>query len=335
MITNGTRGTAAGLVALAATCVLGACSSDDPGDGAATGASGADAIAPIAPPSDDGAASSEPGPGIPAPDAPDPDPLTVVADGPVSAVGVITLNRTATLAGGATTLGASFAELAAPRDVGEVLEDFLPELDTCTMERGRIDALGGDGAADVPFEPLGAGPDDAGARSIGAGDALVFTSVGGTWATLPRRERDGFVAYTSEGVELPEPVPDGLVVDVPGEAFPAFAAVPVPVVPPLTGLSPGPFEPVTSGTVFRWDVVDEPREVAIDVLGIDADTLETVSIGCRVTDDGEFALVDAAGEALGEGMRGVAAGIRRGTTAVREGDALLIVTGATAEAGTR
>ena len=263
------------------------------------------------------------------------DPTAVAAAGPVSMIGVIALNRTATLAGGTTTLAASFAALPTPREVDEALADVLPAPDTCTAERGRIGGLGDEGGVEIGIAPLAPTDEASAARSVGAGDALVFTSPAGTWATLPRRERGELVGYASEGIGLSLPVPDGLVVDVPGEAFPAFAAVPVPVVPPLTGLSPGPLEAVTDATVFRWDTIAEPREVSIDVLGIDPETLETVSIGCRAIDDGEFALADAVDIAFGGGTRGVAVAIRRGTELVRTGDALLVVTGATAEAGVR
>lgn len=209
------------------------------------------------------------------------------------------------------------------------LEDALPvvpgERDVCTFDSG-----GGDGGGGIPGIATLPAPGDAGATFLSAGETIVATGPGGTFATLARTALPGFVAYAlDDGVDL-GPIPSGLVLDVPGDAFPAFAAVRVPDAPPLANVSPAEPGAATAGTTFGWDAGADPAaRVVVDltVLGTDPE----VSIACVALDDGEFRL-PASILARVPADRPVAAGLSRvAVQALREGDAVLLVV-ATGEA---
>lgn len=233
---------------------------------------------------------------------------------------------------------AGFFRTTLPLPVDQAIASFVPPLDTCTVTRIESGDVGLPDAGDPDF--------DFDFESLSAGETITFTSPAGTWLTLPRQEAFGFVAYGSED-GLPQPVPSGLTLDIPGDAFPAFANVRVPDVVPLRGAMP--VDAVTPDTTFRWESGggDPSVYVRIDVVsgglgflpgGLPPEVLDSLpedfpglgdgsltTLDCVVRDDGEFALPSATRAELGADFSGSATFTRLGTTAVQRGDTLLLV----------
>ena len=173
------------------------------------------------------------------------------------------------------------------------------------------------------------------ASPIDAGEVLVFTSPDGTWVEMARTDGEEGVEYVEPGspgdsIVLPDSVPAGLVLDVPGADFPAFAAVPVPAVTPLGEIAPGRFPPGAAVTdTFEWDAADDPGSVVrLDFLvasGNGADD-ELRDVTCVTRDDGAFAIPTATLAALGadEDTYFVVMVTRETRHVARRGDALLL-----------
>ena len=127
---------------------------------------------------------------------------------------------------------------------------------------------------------------------VSAGDSLLVTSPEGTLATVSSNGPFGesfFFGYGDDEDLVPAPVPKSLVLNVPGNTFPAFSAVPVPDVnyPRLTGPE---FRPGTLDKPLRWRAGD-PEESTISFnLSNDAYDTAGAEVYCRVRDDGEFTL---------------------------------------------
>ena len=171
------------------------------------------------------------------------------------------------------------------------------------------------------------------APPIDAGEVLVFTSPDGTWVEMARTDGEEGVEYVEPGspggsIVLPDSVAAGLVLDVPGADFPAFAAVPVPAVTPLGEIAPGRFPPGAAVTdTFGWDAADDPGSVVrLDFLVASGDGAngELRDVACVARDDSAFAIPTATLAALGadENMHFVVMVTRETPHVARRGDAL-------------
>ena len=271
----------------------------DPGEGGGTDAPDTDGVRDVDP--------GTPGDGAP-------------LSGTASRVGLLAVNRGVDAE--ADGVFAAFYRLDEAVSLGDAGEALLPAPDTCTFESG-----GGDGGVDAGTGLVGA-PDATGPGvvSLSAGEAIVLSGPGGTFATLPRTDAFGFVFYAPEGETLPGPIPSGLVADIPGDDYPAFDAVRIPDVPPLTGVTPAGLAGVTAGTTFGWDAGDDPEvRVIVDVTLVGPDP--EVSITCAAADDGEFRLPASVRRVIPADQPAEAELVRVGVRALQRGDAVLLVTG--------
>lgn len=82
---------------------------------------------------------------------------------------------------------------------------------------------------------------------LSADETIVFSSPAGTFVTLQRTVVGESIVYAPEGDGLPAPIPSGLVADIPGDEFPAFATVRIPDAAALEGVSP-------AAPCCRWSV---------------------------------------------------------------------------------
>ena len=218
------------------------------------------------------------------------------------------------------SVSASFYRFDMSLPIDGATSRFLPRLDTCTVSRSDDGLVDGEG-------DLGEGLPGFDLTSLSAGQTITFTSPVGTWLTLPRTELENFVTYQSEDALSP-PVPGDLVLDIPGDRFPAFSAISVPDVTPLEGLVPSPGTIVTVGpdTVFRWNGGDDPDvHVGIELYALEGEGA-FAAVDCLARDDGEFALPATTRAELGDGFSGRLGVSRAGVRAAIEGDALLLVT---------
>jgi len=130
--------------------------------------------------------------------------------------------------------------------------------------------------------------------SISAGETLIVTSPAGTYTTLIRQsftnpiDASSFLIYAPEQGELNGTPPSALVVDIPGDVFPAFANTAIPDIPPaLTDFSPAVGAPAPLDTTYTWT----PSGVASARVSLEIDGgAEQPSVECYLADDGSFAL---------------------------------------------
>jgi hypothetical protein len=180
-----------------------------------------------------------------------------------------------------------------------------------------------DGTCDVI--PVGSGtggttpvPDPTG-TVVHAGDTLSAETAATTYATLTSPSLGTYQLASPLSAALPS---SGLTLDVPGDAFPAFADAPFPTTDPFTW-APG-FDPdvVTTATTFIWEAGQE-GDVALLVGGD-----ESTVFSCLAADDGSFSFgsatvstLDAAGFTTGA----IHTAGRLAVTPTIQGDAALLL----------
>ena len=99
----------------------------------------------------------------------------------------------------------------------------------------------------------------------------------------------------------------------------------IPDATPLEGLTTDEGE-VTLDTVFGWSATeDRSHYVRIDLFSLDDEGVVT-EVDCLAEDDGEFTLPALTQAQLEESFTATATLTRLGITALRNGDALLVVT---------
>jgi len=172
----------------------------------------------------------------------------------------------------------------------------------------------------IDFEEISAGfiPTVPGVNktSVSAGESVVLTSPGGTYATLAEQPGAGFLLYDLPNMQMfmAGPVPDGLSVDVPGSGeFPAFSQVQVPEVTTLTGVDIGDAEGISASTRFSWDAADDPSGM-IRIFATTAGGFfleDGVTVTCTVPDTGSFTFPSTTQVELGSDFKGGAPLISR------------------------
>lgn len=237
--------------------------------------------------------------------------------GRASRYGVIGVEQTAGEGIEEASIFASFFSFDRALPVDALESGVRPAPDSCIVTEIDLD----EDSSDLGLPDL----DDVDFTSLGAGDPIAVTDPDGRlYANLSRQDVSGFILYASEDDALSLPVPSGLVVDVPGDDFPAFAAVSIPDVAPLTGVSPAANEPADENSTFRWDAAGGDSRVDIDLIFVLSDPL--VSVTCSAVDDGEFALPASALAQIPEGGSAVAQLSRTAFGLRRSDDAVLIAT---------
>ncbi len=133
---------------------------------------------------------------------------------------------------------------------------------------------------------------------VSAGENLIVTSSGGTYATLNREIIAEGPTYQTD-VRLTGSAPNGLTVDIPGEQFPTFQNVEITDVPALQMIGPVADQNVSASTEFTWVPNNVFRSVVeVYVGGVGANG-ETISIGCTVVDDGSFTFPESVRSEMG------------------------------------
>lgn len=163
---------------------------------------------------------------------------------------------------------------------------------------------------------------DASFSLVSAGETLTLSSATGTYATINLDEsRFDFAPY---------PVPDSLVLDIPGDVFPAFTEVAVPPVQTVQNFSPVRNEELTAETLISWTPTGiDDHTINIGLFDFPASD-QVVDLRCHVQDDGEFTLpaevIATLNDSLGVGftLEGLEQN-RRSDQLYINGDALLVV----------
>ncbi len=221
----------------------------------------------------------------------------------------------------------AFASLAGALPFDGLTASLRPAGDTCTFDSDDDDAFDEDA-----FQ--GSFPNGAGGRPfdyVSAGDSLVFTSPAGTWLTLPRVDEPGFTGYVPRSRPLPTPYPSGLVVDVPGDDFPAFSSVAVGDVQTLVVQVPDGDDDIARNQTFRWEAGSDDRarvsiELEFEAEFDDSDTDDIeLEVTCSAIDDGEFTLPQDVLDRIPDGVTASLDMTREALTVERQDDAVLFV----------
>jgi len=181
---------------------------------------------------------------------------------------------------------AIFTRLPVTIPVSQLQNELIPREDECTVDRL---ALGGENPDDDDLLDI-----DIDFSFIGAGDSIIFSSPGGTYATLQRVTLESDVVYrlSDAGADILGPVPNGLTANIPGEAngFPAVPNVVIPDVVPLAISTPSDGDVITPSTQFSWTPggVNQNLELSVSSVSFEGTTVTTVSVDCTLVDDGSF-----------------------------------------------
>lgn len=214
---------------------------------------------------------------------------------------------------------AGFVQTTLDIPTAEAAESFVQQADTCEVTTTTVDEVETPDDAldvDVPFD------------FVSAGDNLVVSNAGGTVFVIQRQTLFGFDFYAlPEDTVLPDPLPMGLSIDIPGDVFPAFSNIAIPDVDVLTNVMPAAGSPITASTTFTWDAGSNPDVfVNIDVFAFDTNTFDSISVNCIAVDDGEFSFPAGTQSELGAQFSAFDATVSR--TALNfatRGDALLVI----------
>ena len=242
-------------------------------------------------------------------DSDDDEPVTA-ATVPLSEYGVIRLDYDTTSA--QTRLEAVFCDLATPTTAATIDGEFQTAVDLCIVSN--------DGGAGVDITaPLACSP-ALPAQSISAGANLTASSSAGTFADLVQMQADDAITYSVTNT-LPSP-PNGLTIDIPGEAFPPFSAVQIPDLQTLSIDSPAAGEVLRSDTQISWNAATDGNDSRLLLTASDAD----VTVECSLADDGAFRFSSATQAELGELFSASSISIRRQNfTSPTRGDSGLVL----------
>ena len=182
---------------------------------------------------------------------------------------------------------------------------FDEVVDTCEIDGGE------DGDLGLDLNP------------ISAGETITVSSAAGTYATIVAMTiPDLSIVYGTQD-ELATPLPQNLIIDIPGDEFPAFANVSVPNAPPLD-ISPGSDDTITADTEFQWT----PSSVAFSTVAIEATYTSanaSVDILCVARDDGSFSYPTDIRDMIGSAQASFVILSRSTFDIVDSGDSRLII----------
>jgi len=183
---------------------------------------------------------------------------------------------------------ASFLQLSSEVSATDLVDAALGAVDQCFVGL----AGGGGFVESLEFQLNLPGIDQ---QSISAGEIITLSSAEGSYGELEQSEQFGFISYAPQ-TALGSPSPDTIVVDIPGDAFPAFSNIAAPRPAVVGGLNPDIGGTITSSAnVFAWTptgvtgstVTIRAGEADFDPLGFQ------VILGCRVIDDGSFTIPES------------------------------------------
>jgi len=165
----------------------------------------------------------------------------------------------------------------------------------------------------------------ANSASISAGEVLTLTSPAGTFSELAREISDGETSYAPTQGFISGTLPASLTLDIPGDVFPAFPNIAVPVVQALNAISPVAGQTVNTGTTFSWVAGNNPNAY-IEIFATDSNNGSNTTVSCTVRDDGSFTFSTATANELGTSFAAqFFAMTREAQVSANSGNALLIV----------
>lgn len=258
---------------------------------------------------------------------PDSGPDSNVSGGDIAFVGSVSIDQTGQSA------SASFFRTTQSISGTEIQVNFFPNADSCVVTETNFDV---ENPILPGFENLNLDP-------VGAGDVITLTSPAGTFAELVEEQQNGFIFYQPAGDgSLPGPVPEGTVIDIPGDEFPAFSNVGIPNATTLSDvtLSTGNF--LTPDSTLSWTAASGSSSVMnlsasasslpdftdpnFDPTTFNPADLAITSVSCTIVDDGSFSFPSSIRSQLGGGFSANAYNFSRdGYSFEQSGNAFLTI----------
>ena len=203
------------------------------------------------------------------------------------------------------------------------LSDFDPSkpyddlLDTCTVSD----------ESDTDPSPI---IEDEAFEFIRAGESLTVTGAR-PYAVLDKHElslgeRPLIVYMADPGRVLATPVPAGLTVSIPGDAFPAFKDVTLRSVTPFRLASPAQLDAINKNTTFTWNSKSNNSVIMIDVIASDTSGTNMTFVSCTAKDDGTFSFPPETKALLADTFSGhLSTASRQAYQIETRGDAVLLL----------
>lgn len=213
-----------------------------------------------------------------------------------------------------------FSQSASGISADELIAAYRLPLDTCRVSDSPSDSGGIPGYSMVVYDNQWI----VGDANISAGEILTLDSAAGSWLDLVRGESPDNV-YAATDLSTLMPAPAALRIDIPGDAFPALSAVPIPDTIPLSILTPDAGQILTLETEFTW-IAGSTDNSYIRLTAAKTFGSVTRYLDCMAVDDGAFSIPPDVRQALGELFNDYPVALSRTTTSVvsRE-DAILLV----------
>lgn len=211
--------------------------------------------------------------------------VTMAPAGDITHYGAVTIGDDA---GEASDLVGSFYRLDSGVSAEFLVDMLAGESAMCQVQDDGV----------IDFEEISAGfvptVPGIGKSAVSAGESIVISSADiGTYATLQEQPAAGFLFYDLPNMTMlmDGPVPDGLLVDVPGSGeIPAITAAAVPDIVTLANASHGEQDSISSSTRFTWDASDMPGAM-VRIFSSTAGGFfleDGLTVTCVVPDTGSF-----------------------------------------------
>ena len=166
-------------------------------------------------------------------------------------------------------------------------------------------------------------------QSISAGETITITSAAGTYGSLTRdtfsdESMNDVIVYVADGT-LTAPLPQNLVLDIPGDEFATFSNVSVPNVS-RPDISPTVQEVINSGTEFQWTGSSEAFALVRIEATFAVDNGEIVDVTCIAADDGNFSFPENVVSRVGTAEASSVIYSRQASTITTQGSDQVFVT---------
>jgi len=135
--------------------------------------------------------------------------------------------------------------------------------------------------------------------TVSAGEVLPMISNAGTFMQLNRNAFDELIFYSADPASVDGALPGSLSIDIPGDVYPAFANVALPVVQSLSVIAPVTDAAITPETTFIWSAGFQP-DAYITITANIFDGTVGRSVSCTVVDDGNFNFPQEIRDEMGE-----------------------------------
>ncbi|MGB0866461.1 MAG: hypothetical protein ACPGSC_08120, partial [Granulosicoccaceae bacterium] len=175
---------------------------------------------------------------------------------------------------------AGFFRLSSSVDLPLIASALEPLLDECRVDEDSLDF------DDIDIEV----PDfdtDVVMDLVSAGEVLTLTSSAGTYLSLVKQNYAGLIGYSSEPEYVTGPLPSSLILDVPGDAFPAFSDITMPVVETLQITSS--LAEIAADAAVSWEAGSSSNaHIYLEATFYNSVNNKFNTIECVARDDGQF-----------------------------------------------